>query len=361
MKNLLPVLVCVFLHSTISTYSQTNYAIGLNGTNQWAIIGSPIPNNSSYTKEAWINVTTVGGSQNIISSTGAPFWLSGGILSAGHGGSSSSVTDGVSFTAGKWTHVAVTYDAGTTTMKLYKDGIVISTNTGVASNYSNETVNLASHNAGGSLINGAMDEVRIWTVALTAAQIKQYLYTGPPAGASGLVAYYKCNDGSGTNLTNTTGGTNGTLQNSPSWVASPIAGTGNGLNFDGANDNIIIPHVVSSDFTVEYWMKTTMTGGGTLGNQWYSGNGIVDAEVGGGDTDWGTSLTGNRLAFGLGPADVTIQSITVVNTGAWIHVAASWKQSSGEMKLYINGVQEAAQKANKETRHELYNINLRYR
>ncbi len=339
MKNLLPILVCVFLHAT--TYSQTNYAIGLNGTNQWASIGSPIPNNSSYTKEAWINVTSIGGAQNIISSSGAPFWFNGGILSAGQGGSYSIVTDGVSFTANKWTYVAVTYDAATTTMKLYKDGIVVSTNAGVASNYANETVYLASHTGGNSLINGSMDEVRIWTIALTQAQIKQNMYKGPAIGTSGLVAYYKCNDGSGTTLTNATGGTNGSLQNSPPWLASPIVGTGNGITFDGSDDNIVIPHVVSSDFTVEYWMKTNSTGSGGVGTQWYGGNGIVDAEVGGGTYDWGTSLTGNRLAFGIGLPDITIQSTSIVNTGNWIHVAASWKQSTGEMKLYINGTQEA--------------------
>ena len=338
MKNLLPIMVCVLLHA--NTYSQTNYAIGLNGTNQWATISTPIPNNSSYTKEAWIYVNTIGGSQNIISSNGAPFWLASGILSAGHGGNYTSVTDAVSFTANKWTHVAVTYDAGTTTMKLYKDGIVVSTNAAVAANYANETVNLASHNAGGSLINGSMDEVRIWTVALTQAQLKQNMYKGPAVNASGLVAYYKCNDGAGTTLINATGGTNGTLQNSPPWVASPIVGTGNGLNFDGSDDHIVIPHVVSSDFTVEYWMKTTMIGA-SGGGQWYFGSGLVDAEVGGSTYDWGTTLLDNKVAFGVGLPDITIQSATAVNTGSWFHVAASWKQSTGEMKLYINGIQEA--------------------
>jgi hypothetical protein len=115
----------------------------------------------------------------------------------------------------------------------------------------------------------------------------------------------------------------------------------NALDFDGFNDFVQIPNVVSGDFTVEYWMKTTSTGSG--GSQWYHSNGIVDAEVGGVTDDWGTSLLGNKLAFGVGNPDVTIQSGSAVNTGNWVHVAASWKQSTGEIKLYINGVQEATQ------------------
>ncbi len=339
MKKFLPLLVCLFFYNT--TYAQPNYAIGLNGTNQWVDIGSLILNNSSYTKEAWVNVTTVGGNQNIISSNSAPFWITGGILSAGHGGNYTSVTDGTAFTAGKWTHVAVTYDASTTTMRLYRDGILVSTNASVPANYSNENIVLASHTGGNSLINGWMDEVRIWTIALTTAQIKQNMFKGPAVGATGLVAYYKCNDGSGTTLTNATGGTNGILQNTPPWIVSPIAGTGNAITFDGSDDHIVIPHVVSSSFTIEYWMKTSSTGPGGAGSQWYGGNGIVDAEVGGGTTDWGTSLTGNRVAFGIGLPDITIHSTTVVNTDTWIHVAASWNQLTGEMKLYINGIVEA--------------------
>ncbi len=99
---------------------------------------------------------------------------------------------------------------------------------------------------------------------------------------------------------------------------------------------------MSSDFTVEYWMKTSSTGPGNNSSQWYGGDGIVDAEVGGVTNDWGTSLTGQYLAFGIGNPDVTIHSTSTVNTGKWVHVAATWKQSSGQMILYINGTQEAS-------------------
>ncbi|MES2780897.1 MAG: IPT/TIG domain-containing protein, partial [Bacteroidota bacterium] len=117
---------------------------------------------------------------------------------------------------------------------------------------------------------------------------------------------------------------------------------GNALHFDGSNDYINIPNPISGDFTIEYWMQTTQVG--PAGNTWTGGNGIVDAEVGGLVNDFGTSLVGNKLFFGVGTPslgiDVTIPSLSNVNTGKWIHVAATRVQATGEIRLYINGTLE---------------------
>lgn len=113
------------------------------------------------------------------------------------------------------------------------------------------------------------------------------------------------------------------------------------LTFDGSNDYVSVPNTVSSDFTIEYWMKTTQVGN-TICGQWYCGNGIVDAEVGGVTNDFGTALLGSKLSFGIGNPDISIQSVSDVNTGQWVHVAATWIQASGAMKLYINGTLEAS-------------------
>ena len=115
---------------------------------------------------------------------------------------------------------------------------------------------------------------------------------------------------------------------------------GGALNTDGSNDYVNIPKPSLNAFTIEYWVKTTQAS--PSGSQWYQGNGIVDAEVGGTTTDFGTSLLNNKLAFGVGLPDVTIQSTTSINSGNWIHVAVTWDGSTGVMKLYINGILEAS-------------------
>ena len=115
---------------------------------------------------------------------------------------------------------------------------------------------------------------------------------------------------------------------------------GGSLNLDGSNDYVNIPKPTLNSFTIEYWVKTTQVS--PSGTQWYQGNGIVDAEVGGSTSDFGTVLLNNKLAFGVGNPDITIQSTTSINTGNWIHVAATWDGTTGAMKLYINGVLEAS-------------------
>lgn len=123
----------------------------------------------------------------------------------------------------------------------------------------------------------------------------------------------------------------------------PISGSA--LNFDGADDYVTLANPVFSDFTIEYWMKTTQLGDTITTEErveshlphWYHGTGIVDADVGGITNDFGTSLYADKLAFGLGNFDYTLFSKSSVNTGQWTHVAVTWKQSDGTMQIIING------------------------
>ncbi|MES2477600.1 MAG: LamG-like jellyroll fold domain-containing protein [Bacteroidota bacterium] len=331
------VIFALAILACINVKAQSNFALNFDGVNQTVSIGNPVATGSSYTKEAWVYATSVSGAHNVISSLNAPFWIDAGTLSAGHAGSFSLVTDAGLFPLNIWVHVAVTYDDASTTMRLYRDGVLVNTNTSVPS-YTTEATYVASLQGSTSFFEGNIDEARIWSIPLTQSQIKQLIFRGPAKTTPGLSRLYKFNEGSGSILIDSTGTADGTLINSPLWVASPVEGNLNSLHFDGADDNVVIPNTVSGDFTVEYWMNTTSTGGS---GDWYNGNGIVDAEVGGGTEDWGTSLNGNLLSFGIGNPDLTIYSTSDVNTGSWVHVAASWDQSTGDMSLYINGVLEA--------------------
>jgi len=83
MKKLLPILLIL---PSIATIAQSNYALTFNGTNNYVSISTPLSNGSSYTKEAWVYLTTSSGARNIISSLNTPFWINSGILSAGQAG-----------------------------------------------------------------------------------------------------------------------------------------------------------------------------------------------------------------------------------------------------------------------------------
>ncbi|MBN8459527.1 MAG: autotransporter-associated beta strand repeat-containing protein [Verrucomicrobia bacterium] len=115
---------------------------------------------------------------------------------------------------------------------------------------------------------------------------------------------------------------------------------GQAARFNGTSQSVSVPlSIGENDFTIAFWMKTTATGGT---GDWWAGQGLVDAEVGGGHADFGTSLVGNKVAFGIGNPDLTITSATAVNNDAWHHVAATWNIATGQMKLYVDGVLESS-------------------
>src|SRR3954469_135922 len=72
------------------------------------------------------------------------------------------------------------------------------------------------------------------------------------------------------------------------------------------------------------------------------GKGLVDGEVANVVNDFGVSLVGSRVAFGVGNPDTTIQSTSNVNDGAWHHVVATRNATSGAMVLYVDGAQQAS-------------------
>ncbi|MBL7813826.1 MAG: T9SS type A sorting domain-containing protein [Saprospiraceae bacterium] len=120
------------------------------------------------------------------------------------------------------------------------------------------------------------------------------------------------------------------------------AQAGSCLHFDGSNDNCQGTRRVSTDFTIEFWIKTSTAG--NAGTQWYDGRGLCDSYSATINDDFGISILGNKVAFGVGNyngADVTIQSTTNVTTGNWVHIAATRDQTTGQIKLYINGTLEA--------------------
>jgi uncharacterized repeat protein (TIGR03806 family) len=119
------------------------------------------------------------------------------------------------------------------------------------------------------------------------------------------------------------------------------------LSTDGTNGYVRVPLSISNDFTIAFWLKTTATGGS---GQWWAGKGLVDGEVAGASADFGTTLVGDRFAFGVGNPDTTITSTTAINDGAWHHLTATRDGGTGEIKIYVDTVLEATDTASASTR-----------
>ena len=75
---------------------------------------------------------------------------------------------------------------------------------------------------GDSFLTADLDEVSIWNVALTPAQIQTYMHQPLQGTEVGLVNYYRMNEGSGTNIYDSTinadTGTFPPSPNSPTWI-----------------------------------------------------------------------------------------------------------------------------------------------
>ncbi len=179
------------------TLVTNNKVLSLDGSGDYVSIGNVLPN--AYTKEAWIKLGSGSGGKNIISSGDGTsthaFYVSGsGQLRSGHNGDWSTVQDDETLDRDTWYHVAVTYD-GSSDMKLYKNGVLIDTATGIDSLGDNIATNIGKHN-GGNYFPGEIDDVRIWNVVRTADEIKSNFDTrlDSPETENGLVAYYTFDD-----------------------------------------------------------------------------------------------------------------------------------------------------------------------
>ncbi len=138
----------------------------------------------------------------------------------------SSITSLSQLTPGVWSHVAVTYDG--TTVKMYINGIF---NTSIT--WTNGLTDSGTDFSIGSRMGttvfstffaGQIDEVRLWSLARTDAEIKETMTRTLVGNEAGLSAYYRmdCINGS-TAYDVTSNGNNGTLTNmdpATDWVSS---------------------------------------------------------------------------------------------------------------------------------------------
>jgi hypothetical protein len=221
----------------------TNFALDFNQS--WATV----PNNTAldvqkyWTIETWVYPRDAsGGRQHLVSKwDGSPNASYAFVIEAGH--LSLEVNDGVNptdFVNSKgtlannlWQHVAVTFDSGTA--RLYINGALDTTVTGlVLPNISDRPLSFGHEGPpfNGWLYNGVLDDIRLWNVTRTGAQILSSMSVALSGSTSGLVGYWRLNEGTGDITLDATGhGLNAQLGNAvgadgndPQWTvnAAPV-------------------------------------------------------------------------------------------------------------------------------------------
>ena len=186
------------LNGTNTQYARAPHAPALNFT-------------TAFTYEAWISLRdTTGGCSSIAGKHWQEAWwigVCGTSLRSYLRGSGSAFTQGT-IPANDWTHIAVTWDG--TTHKHYIDGELV----GSQAETGNMTTSTTDMRIGSDVVweytpTGAIDEMRLWNVARTQAEIRANI-NKPLSSGTGLVAAYhfdgNVTDSAGSNSGNTIGG-----------------------------------------------------------------------------------------------------------------------------------------------------------
>ena len=192
---------------------------------------------TSFTVEAWVYVSSISATSGsiITKGTGAggeEYCLDiGGALPTvvrfftRTGTSAFIATSTLTVSANTWTHLAGTWDGSN--VYVWVNGVPSAPAAcTVAPTSNSHVVSIGSRQSSNTTYdltqNGNIDEVRIWNVARTQAQIWSDMYRelGTPYSPN-LVAYYKFNSSSGITVTDLTGnGHTGSFVGSPTWVSS---------------------------------------------------------------------------------------------------------------------------------------------
>jgi len=113
-----------------------------------------------------------------------------------------------------------------------------------------------------------------------------------------------------------------------------------GLNFDGVDDRVEVPQIITADLTLMAWMKADQAAPeGTTARE---GNGLLWSDHAGGGDHFSVAVVGKKLAFETGPGgNPTTFSNRDVVTGEWVHVAVTRVDSSSGVQVLVNGTVDA--------------------
>jgi hypothetical protein len=209
--------------------------------------------------------------------------------------------------SGGWHHVAVTHSPSLSQLKFYLDGVQVGTTITMTKVPTATTAAMTiGRRADGNYFGGMIDELGIWSRVLEPAEIA-YIYKSG-SGMSypfnnvrlNALYHYKCDDGSGTTLTDTMGALNGTVTSASIWNATAKVGpyciNPNNLYTGtiGTVSTFNFIHQINANWTLNHWYYKS------------------------------TALTGSCNTFGSGPGGDTndIQS-NVTNTSVYFHIGTS--------------------------------------
>ncbi len=330
--------------------SATNYVAGrsggralqFNGVDSYVQIPRSIGAGNGFSMAFWMKTTSIG-------NFGAAWFVGAGLVDGdvngrandfgvsllngkvafGVGNPDTTLQSTVTVNDGQWHHVAVTRNGFDGMMAIYLDGVLNTNLIGpIGPRRASPFLRLGSIQTGfaGKFYDGALTDVRLYNGWLDTNAITQL------ATAPALLAWLKFDESGGNTAADATGhGWNGTLVNSPAWVAGH---SGNAVSLNGVNQYVSLPtNVVSSlnDFSITAWVKMNAR------STWSR---VFDFGTGTGNYLFlspAAAPAGLRFAITTsgGAGEQVINDANALSTGVWHQVA--FTQNAGVGILYVDG------------------------
>lgn len=313
-----------------------NKVLSLDGDGDFVQTSLKDLSGSELTIQYWFKGSSI---QSAVRQQSAGFIVAGWndlhILS--HDGSTGGIAAG-NAVDGAWHHLAMTWKQGADGgFKSYLDGELIESRDSVDDPIPNHDadVYLGAFNGVGEFMNGMLDDVSIWSRALSAEEIQAAMNAPLSANEDGLTAYWNFDDGTAVDVSGS--GFDGTLGGDAAIVDSDIGAPGKliievaqliqgnqVLCLDGDGDTVVVPSIddlSGSELTIQYWFK----GGSIQSAVRQQGAGFIVA-------GWSDQhiLSNDGGTSGISAGNAT--------DGRWHSVITTWKQDTvGGFVSYLDG------------------------
>ncbi len=271
------------------------YSISLNGSNQNGLILENVNFNitSNLTIEMWVKPNNFINTPFVIyqGTQGYNIYFQTNGIIYHYDYSSNYAASTTAIVTSLWSHIAVTVQDNPAETKFYINGVHINTfsGEGLGTGLSNFYLGAS---AGGSYLNGNIKDVRVWNVVRTATEISENYLKTLSGSETGLVAYYKLNQSSGTTFTNYSSigsSLDLTVNNSPTWSTTSYPPLSSLQTSYTTTQQAIWNLTGTSNSTTSNGLWFSTTSALTDGNYIVYGNNNTSAEV---TTDLtGTSCT----------------------------------------------------------------------
>jgi hypothetical protein len=313
-----------------------------NGSNYVSAPANAALDLSVFTVDAWIYPTSSTGARYILDKTasgvGTNYYLAlttDNLVEFGfNDGNYRFVDSATSVPVNQWSHVAGTYDGST--IKVYINGTLSNSFVFSGSPPTGEAIRMGVDNSGSYAFTGNIDEVEVFSRALTDAEVLS-IYSAGSAGKcrsctaapANLISWWP-GDG---NTQDIVSGNNGFLINGATFGTGEV---GQAFSFNGGS-YVSVPDATnlhfSSELTLDAWIYptdlTTYGAGVMLTKIHQSSFGYEFDYFPGGFLRLYISADGSTY-------DSRDSALGVVTTNQWQHVAVTF--NAGSVHFYVNGV-----------------------